>query len=326
MLALVTGGQGFVGSHLCERLIAGGHRVRVLARPESRTENLDGLDVEIVRGDLRHPESLPAAVERCQWVFHLAGALKGFRESDFFRVNADGTRHLAEACVSHAPGLSRFVLVSSLAAAGPSPGGAVPLTEDSPPRPVSWYGRSKLAGEEAVKSVPDLPWTIVRPPVVFGPRERDVYRYFRMARGGWLPVLGFRDRHYSLIFVLDLVEGIVRAAETPQARGRLYYLSGPEVVTWAKLGLLIADALGVRGRVVRIPDFAGVGAGVLADLFSRIRGRPRIFSSQKMIEMRKPAWVCSSAGAARDLGWHAATPVAEGIRNTARWYRDHGWL
>ncbi len=326
MLALVTGGQGFVGSHLCERLLAGGWRVRVLARPTSPTGNLDGLGVEIVRGDLLDPASLPSAVKDCDLVFHLAGALKGFREADFFRVNADGTRALAEVCVTHAPRLRRFVFVSSLAAAGPSPGGPAPLAEDNPPRPVSWYGRSKLAGEEALRSVSGLSWTIVRPPIVFGPRERDLFQYFRAARRGFLPVFGFRDRHFSIVFGPDLAEGLFHSAQTEKTRGQVYYLSAPEIVTWVGLGRLIGQAVGIRGRIVRLPETVGILAGMAADVFARMGGTPRIFSSQKVIEMRQAAWVCNSAKAARDFGWRASTPVAEALNKTAHWYREHGWL
>ncbi|MFH1016583.1 MAG: NAD-dependent epimerase/dehydratase family protein [Pseudomonadota bacterium] len=326
MQALVTGGHGFIGSHVCERLVTAGHRVRVLARNGSDLKNLEGLPVEVVRGDLLNPESLPAAVEGCDWVFHLAGVLKGFCESDFVRVNVDGTRSLADACTRHAPRLSRFILVSSLAAAGPSPGGLLPVTEKSPSRPISWYGRSKLAGEEAVRSIANLPWTIIRPPVVLGPRERDLYRYFRIARRGFLPVLGFRDRHYSIVFAPDLADGIVRAAETERARGHTYYLCAQEIVTWAQLARMIAKAVGARGHILRVPDLAVAAAGKLADVLARVKGTPQMFSSQKVLEMRQAAWTCSPAKAARELDWHAATPIQEALRRTALWYGEHGWL
>ena len=132
---------------------------------------------------------LGPAVADADWVIHLAGALKGFRQEDLQRVNRDGTRRLIEACQAHAPRLSRFVLVSSLAALGPSPGGALPIPEDAPAKPLTWYGRSKLEGENVLRGS-GLPWTIVRPPVVFGPRDRDLLSYFRIARRGLLPIPG----------------------------------------------------------------------------------------------------------------------------------------
>jgi len=325
MLALVTGGQGFIGSHLCARLVAEGHRVRVLARPSSDLSGLAGLQVDVVRGDLTEPASLGPAVSGAEAIFHVAGALKGLRETDLFRVNADGTKNLVVAAAAE-PRPARFVYVSSIAAAGASPGGTVPRTEEMPPQPLTWYGRSKLAGEQAVRSVAGLAWTIVRPPIVFGPRERDVYGYFRIARRGVLPVVGFSDRYFSLLYAEDLADGMIRAAAAASAVGQVYFLAGPEVVSWLELGRLIASALGITGRVLRLPETVAVGAGALADLFARARGRPEIFSSQKVIEMLAPAWVCSAEKAARDFGWRAATPLPDALRATARWYREHGWL
>jgi nucleoside-diphosphate-sugar epimerase len=326
MRALVTGGQGFVGSHLCARLVTEGHRVRVLARTSSDLGNLAGVDVEVVRGDVTRPESLGSAVAGCDVIFHVAGALKGLRERDLFHVNADGTRNLVAAAAGAQPRPSRFVYISSLAAAGPSPGGEAPRTEAMPLQPLTWYGHSKLAGENAVRAAVGLDWTIVRPPIVFGPRERDVLGYFRIARRGFLPVVGFSDRYYSLIYVGDLVDGLVRAAAAPAAVGQVYFLAGPEVVSWVELGQLIASALGVAGRPLRLPELVAAAAGRLADLYARARGRPEIFSSQKVIEMLAPAWVCSADKAARDFGWRASTPLPDALATTARWYREHGWL
>jgi len=320
MLALVTGGQGFIGSHLCERLLAAGHRVRVLARPGSSLANLEGLPVETVRGDLGEGDLAPA-LAGAQWVFHLAGALKGFREADLMRVNRDGTRRLLAACLAQAP-QARFLLVSSLAAAGPS--ATRPRTEADPPLPLTWYGRSKLAAEREVLAS-GLASVILRPPVVFGPRDRDVLGYFRMARSGLLPVPGAGGRRYSLIYAPDLADGLLRAAETPCAPGTVFHLTGPDR-TWAEFGLGIAAALGRPARVLRLPEPALRLCGHGADLWARLRGRPGIFSSQKVIEMLAPGWVASPDRAAQALGWVAPTALDQALAATVAWYRNHGWL
>jgi len=325
MLALVTGGHGFIGSHLCERLLAEGHEVRVLARAGSDLSRLAGLKVTIVRGDLLAQLDLAEALRGVHWVFHLAGALKGFREADLMAVNGEGTRRLAEACAAHGRDLRRFLLVSSLAATGPSPGGAEPLAEAAPPRPLTWYGRSKLAAEGLVRAS-GLPCVILRPPVVFGPRDRDVLSLFRLAQWGLIPIPGHRERHYSLIFAPDLAVGLLRAAEAPLPTGEIIPLVHPEVVTGTELGRRIARTLDRRGRVVSVPESLIRGAGRLADVASRLRGRPAIFSAQKVEEMLAPAWVASPEKAQRLLGWSAATPLDEALALTAHWYRDHGWL
>ena len=325
MLALVTGGQGFIGSHLCGQLLAAGHQVRVLARPDSDPGNLAGLELTRVHGELTGASDLREAVTGVDWVFHLAGALKGFGPEDLMRVNRDGTRKLVEACLRHNPGLQRFLLVSSLAVLGPSPGGAAALTETATPQPLTWYGRSKLEAETLVLASAQ-PSVILRPPVVFGPRDRDVYGYFRLANLGLLPIPGQADRHYSLIFAPDLAAGILRAAQTPTASGEIFHLTGPEVVTWLELGRAIATALGRSGRVLHLPEGLVRAAGHAADWAARAGGRPQIFSSPTVIEMLAPAWVASPEKARRLLDWNTPTPLAEALALTARWYRDHGWL
>jgi len=324
MLALVTGGHGFIGSHLCRRLRLEGHQVRVLARPESDLASLAGLEVEVRRGDLTQGDGLAAAVAGADWVFHLAGALKGLREADLMRVNRDGTGRLLEACRVHAPGLARFALVSSLAAAGPSSGDASPRTEDEPACPLTWYGRSKLAAEQAVQTS-GLPAVIVRPPVVFGPRDRDVFNYFQFARHGLLPVPAHSRRRYSLIYAPDLVDGILRVVQSPCVAGDIFNLTGPEA-TWAEFGRRIAAALGRPGRVLPVPEPALRACGRAADLWARLRGRPGIFSSQKVMEMLAPGWLASPDKARRVLGWVAPTALDQALVLTVAWYRNHDWL
>lgn len=318
MLALVTGGQGFIGAHLCRRLLAGGHRVRVLARPGSSLERLRGLAVEVVRGDLEDGSGLAAAADGADWVFHLAGALKGFAPEDLLRVNRDGTERLVQAC----PGAARFLLVSSLAAGGPSLDR--PRTEADPPAPVSWYGASKLAAERVV-AASGLASVILRPPVVFGPGDRDVLELFRLARRGWVPVPGRGRRRCSVIYAPDLADGLVRAAEVPCPSGTVLHLTGPDL-EWAEFGRRIAAALGRKGRLLPLPELLVRLAGQCADLGARLRGQPGIFSSQKVVEMLAPGWVASPDKARRLLDWTAPTDLDVALATTAAWYHAMGWL
>ena len=322
MLALVTGGQGFIGAHLCRRLLAEGHAVRVLARPQSDLERLRDLPVEVLRGDLATGAGLAGAVAGADWVFHLAGALKGFREEDLMRVNRDGTRRLAQACRTAGP--ARFLLVSSLAAGGPSGADGRARTEAEPPAPVSWYGASKLAAEREVLAA-GLPSVILRPPVVFGPGDRDVLSCFRLADRGLLPVPGRGRRRYSVLYAPDLADGLVRAAQAPCPAGTVLHLTGPDL-PWAEFAQRIAAALGRRGRLLPLPEALVRLSGRAADLAAWVRRRPGIFSSQKVAEMLAPGWVASPDRARALLGWTAPTALDDALAATAAWYRDHGWL
>src|SRR5205814_10638361 len=170
MRVLLTGGSGFVGSYVAEQLTGLGHTVRALVRPQSDSKLLKTLkNIEFAPGAVEDRRSLDAAVTGVDAIVHVAGLVKARRPEEFFAVNAEGTRNLVAAAEAHAPGLRRFVYVSSLSAVGPSPDGK-PVPDDAPPRPVTQYGRSKLAGEQAVLAAKDrLPVTVIRPPLISGP-------------------------------------------------------------------------------------------------------------------------------------------------------------
>ncbi len=322
--ALVTGANGFIGSHLAEELLRRGVSVRALVR---RSADLRFVPpgAERVVGDVTDPLSLPPAVAGVDVVYHVAGLIASFRRQAFAEVNAGGTRGLVLACRKAAPGLRRFVLVSSLAAAGPSRSGR-PVREDDPPRPVSEYGRSKLLAERlAFDAAAGLPVTVVRPPVVYGPRDRGMLEFFRMAAAGFAPV--FRpEKYYSLIHCADLVRGIADAGAAEGAAGRVYHLA--EGKAWSAGALLgeIASAVGGRVRRVPVPEpllrFLGPAADrVVLDL--GLRGRP---VADKVHEILPRFWIADTRRAAADLGFAACRPLSEGIRETAEFYRAAGWI
>ena len=175
MKTLVTGATGFIGSHLVEELLKGGHRVTCLVRKTSNLQWINGLNVRLIYGDCTIKESLLNAVADFDYIFHLAGLTKAANERDFFSANALGTENLVSAVIEKNPDTKRFVYLSSLAAAGPSCDGT-PAKEAGEPKPVSAYGRSKLEGERIVmRHKNTIPVTVIRPPAVYGPRDKDFY-------------------------------------------------------------------------------------------------------------------------------------------------------
>ena len=182
---LVTGGTGFIGSHLVERLLGNGYDVTCLVRELRQVRWLQGMEVRLAQGDCMLPESLADAVPGVSLVFHCAGLTKGKHARDYYSVNHLGTKNLLDACARHNPGMRKFILVSSLAAAGPS-GRTAGKTTDTP-HPVSDYGRSKLlAEEETLKFKDRFPVVILRPSAVYGPRDADVFELFRWAAKGYI--------------------------------------------------------------------------------------------------------------------------------------------
>lgn len=316
---LVTGATGFIGSHLAERLLALGARVRCLLRRTSRRDRLPP-GVELAFGELAEGEGLAEAVRGAAVVFHVAGVTKAISEESYHVGNVLATRNLLRVLGGDC---LRLVHVSSLAAVGPGPS----VGEDSPPRPVSVYGRSKLAAEEAVRASPLAPRAvIVRPPVVFGPRDTDVLELLRPARRGWMPVVGDRAARFSVIYVEDLVEGLLVAAACERAAGRVYFVAAPAPVTWTRFAEAAGEALGRRVRLISVPRSLAWPAAWGTELVSRWRGQPGIISRDKLREALAGDWVCDVSRAERELGFRAATPLEEALRRTVAWYRQAGWL
>lgn len=329
MLWLITGATGFIGTSLAERLLRRGDRVRALVRDPARAAELKRMGAELVPGDVSRPESLESAVPDVDAVVHLAGLVKAVTREELFGINAAGTRALAEAVAR--TGRPKFVLVSSLAAAGPSLPGQ-PRTETDPPAPVSSYGQSKLAAEEELRAMgPALEASIVRPPIVYGPRDKEFLpALFQLAKAGLVLKSGFADKRYSIVHVDDLVDLVIAVVERgarldpASTSSGVYFCDDGVEQTWDALARSALAALGRRGAVVPVPELVTWVAAGAATAAARLLRRPAILSLDKMMEIREPAWTCTAAKARRELGWRPQVSLADGMREAARWYRSHG--
>jgi nucleoside-diphosphate-sugar epimerase len=308
-MVLVTGGTGFIGGHLLEKLRTEAAQPRVTTRRNFTTG--DGFD---------------ELLQDVDTVIHVAGVTKALRPEDYYSGNVRATELLARAVANaNASGRSiRLVHVSSLAAAGPS-GDGTPVAEDDAAHPLTHYGKSKLAAELVVrKLVPEA--VIVRPPVVYGPRDTGVFSLLRsIARGVVLEIAG-GERWFSSIFVADLVDGLLAAARAPQATGRTYFMAYEKPATWTELGEIAARIMGKQPRLLRVPLVAARGVGFCAEIWSQITRRPGIISREKIVEAQCRWWVCDSGRARRELGFAAPTALQAGLSLTLAWYKEAGWL
>jgi dihydroflavonol-4-reductase len=325
---LVTGATGFIGTTLVERLVARGEAVKALVRDPGKAGELGAIGAQLVTGDVGRPETLESAVPDVDVVVHLAGLVKALTREELFRVNAEGTRALAAAAARS--GRPKFVLVSSLAAAGPSLPGR-PRVETDRPAPVSVYGQSKLAAEDALRSfAASLDASIVRPPIVYGPRDKEFLpSLFRLAKMGLIAKSGLKEKHYSLIHVDDLVDLVIdvalRGARIDEAGSSGVYFSSDGVdYTWEALARGAMAALGRRGTVVAVPEIVTWLAAGASSAAARVTGRPAILSLDKMMEIREAAWTCSPEKARRELGWKPRVSFVEGMRNSVQWFRERG--
>jgi nucleoside-diphosphate-sugar epimerase len=323
---LVTGGTGFVGSHLVELLLARGYDVTCLVRDPARLRWLAGKEVRLVAGDCSDPDSLSGAVRGVSVVYHAAGLTKAFRKSDYYAVNRQGTRNVLEACSRHDPGLQKFVLVSSLAAAGPSLSG-VPVTDRDEPHPVSDYGRSKLLAEaEALKFKDRFPVVIMRPSAVYGPRDTDVFELFQWAAKGFIIDLQGAERSMQWCYVGDVAEALLLAGERAVPSGSIYFAAEDRIYRSTEFHTLLQQTGGVSSRVIKVPVWAGYAIGALSEAAGAIRGRANIMNRQKVREAVQQAWTCDLAKTAKDLGFIARVPLEPGLELTWKWYREQKWI
>lgn len=323
---LVTGGNGFVGSHVVEELLDAGYKVRCLLRTHSRPNWIETLPVDISRVDYFDPNALRNAISGCDAILHFGGATKAKDKEAFFRANADTTRALIEAAADACPGLSLFLYCSSQAALGPSPS-LDPLKEDAPPQPISTYGWSKLAGERICRErAGSFPIVIIRPPAVYGPRDKDVLIFFKIVRWGISPSLGRGDRYISLVHAKDIARITRLIIEKAPRDFTVYHVTDGVVHRWDGVLAALAQALGKRPLNVNVPIGLAIAASKLASGWASATGRLATFNREKLGELLQNYWLISSQKAERELGYKPEYDLQKGMEQTARWYREHNWL
>jgi nucleoside-diphosphate-sugar epimerase len=324
--ALVTGGTGFIGSHLTEALIRKGVQVRCILRKTSDLKWLKGLPIEFVHGDCNDKTSLEKAVRGVDWVFHLAGVTKAIKEETYFEVNGLGTENLIHACLENNPRLQKFVYVSSQAAAGPTRNGCS-RKELDPCEPGSFYGRSKRVGEESVLNhAHELPVLILRPSAVYGPREKDIFAFFKCLSRRIKPCPVDEDQHLSLCYVQDIVRGILLAVESQMKSGEIFFLSDGKDYRMEEIGDIVAQAMGITALRIRVPKGMILGIACFSEYLSRLFKMPFLLNRDKAEEMIQKNWVCDITKAKTLLGFEPRVPLSEGAKLTFEWYKKEKWL
>jgi len=323
---LVTGGAGFTGSHLIQRLIADGYEVRSLVRDPRKLPENGEQQVEVVVGDIRDPETCVQAVAGCDTIYHIAASFRSGRASaeELTETNADGTRNMLDA--AEQAGVRRFVHCSTIGVLGhiESP----PASEETPYNPCDDYQYSKMLGEKIVLDYARsgrVPATVVRPASIYGEGDLRLLKLFKSIKNGMFVMIGTGEPHFHMVHVDDLATGFMLAAASEHAVGEVYIIAGEHSISLNELTCLIAEEVGSFAPRLRVP-YAPVYAlsAAVEDVCKLVnidpplyRRRVDFFHHNRSFEIDK---------AREHLGYVPRVSVEAGVRRTAHWYLEQGLL
>ncbi len=326
MKILLTGATGFVGSHTAERLLTSGHSIRALTRASSSLQWLEGKPIEVSSGNLLDPDSLKAALTDIEVVIHIAGAVAAKNKQGFYESNQQATRGLLQACQQHGNSLRQFIFISSQTAGGPSLDGT-PVTEETPPHPITTYGKSKLAAEDECRQFGDyFPTTILRLPAIYGPRDTATLSFFQAINNRLKPLIGFQNKYVNLCYIEDITHGIEQAVLHPTALTRLYYIGSERNYSWHELSAIAADVMQKKGLFVRIPHSVVHVIAAFSEFSSLFKKKPSVLNWEKRLDLTQQYWTCSIERAKRELAYQPKVSIEEGFEKTVRWYEEKKWM
>lgn len=324
MNAFVTGGTGFIGSHLADSLIEDRkyRKVKCLVRNDEKW--LKNKPIEKVSGDLQSVRTIEQALADVDIIFHIAAVVKAPTQKELDFANVEATENIIR--MAKRTGVKKLVILSSLAAVGPSR--SRPVTEKDPMKPISMYGESKKRMEKMIhrRVDEDLSVTILRPPAVYGPREDQIFTLFKMMKYGIAPIVGDGDNpKLSIVYVMDVVQAILRAADQQKPGINTYFISGDRITCWNEIRDIVTTVLGKKNVAIHLkPGWVKKIAGAVETTASFFGTYP-VINKEKANEMVLE-WTCSDQKAQNELGYKPEYTLEEGISRTLRWYKKHQWL
>ena len=331
MKILITGASGFIGSFIVEEALKRGLDTWAAIRKSSSREWLQDERIHFIELNLSSKAQLVEQLrdQNFDYVVHAAGVTKCLNKADFHRINTEGTKNLAEALLEVGMPLKRFVFVSSLSIFGAikeqQPYEAI--CENDSPQPNTEYGRSKLAAEHCLETLAKrLPYIILRPTGVYGPREKDYFIMAKSIKQHSDFAVGHKRQDITFVYVEDVVQAVFLALEKGK-NGRKYFLSDGEVYQSATFSNLIHEALG-RPWWIRItaPVWVLRIVTFLGEYIGRITGKVTALNNDKYNILKQRNWRCDIQPAIDELGYQPKVQLEEGVKKTIQWYRDHKWL
>lgn len=320
----ITGANGFVGSNLTKILLEkNDYDITCLVRKTSNVDSIKNLPVTILRINYNSVSSIRQASAGADFFFHIAAKVKAISKEKYFQANVDLTKRIISA-VNDQP-LAKFIFLSSQAAAGPSDSKRN-KTEDETCNPVSYYGKSKLASEDFIRKYAKIPWTIIRPVSVFGPNDTDFFGYFKSVEKHLAPYPGFSRKYISLIFINDLIELIIAAAENSAAEGEIINAGDGNIYSLDTFIDSVKKAVGTNAKKIHIPFFLIYLLACFNESKKFFTKSQATLNLQKVREMREQFWLCSIAKAKRLLNFRPQNSMEKSLEQTYLWYKENKWL
>ena len=325
-IAVVTGANGFVGSHLVDLLLEKNYTVRCITRKSSSLKWLEGKNVEIYDCGLLDKENLRKVFTGADYIYHVAGVVKSKTPEGYFQGNVDTTKTLLDVSLEFKTNIKKFLIVSSQTAVGPSLNGQA-VDETTKCNPITTYGKSKLAEEQlAISYMDKLPITICRAPAIYGERDTEIFIFFQTFNKGLMTTIGFDKKKLSLLHVRDLVNGFYLAAESDKSAGQIYFISSDKYYTWEEVGKITAEVLNKKPIRIKVPHSVVYTLAAIAQFFARFSSKPATLNIEKARDITQNSWTCDTSKAVRDLGYRQNISIAEGIRRTCEWYKEMKWI
>lgn len=324
MNAFITGATGFIGSHLADKLILNSNWEEVKCLVRNKEKWLKDKKYTRIDGDLGSIKVIERALDGVDVIFHNAAIVKATSQAEFDHANVDATENIIH--LAKKRGVKKMVILSSLAASGSSKG--KPRIESDPMNPVSMYGKSKKKMEQMIHREADdnLSITIIRPPAVYGPREEQIFTLFKIMNKGIAPIVGNgEDPKISLLYIDDLIQAILLAADQKKVGVHTYFVSGERDTNWNEISDIVKTVLGKNLTTINLRSTWVKNIAGIIETTASFFGTYPVINREKANEMVLE-WTCSHQKAIDELHYKPVVTLEEGISRTIRWYKKHNWL
>lgn len=324
MKILLTGANGFVGSHIVEELILNNYDVICIVRKKSNLKWIENQPIQLKYGSLEDKQFLKEVISDVDIVIHCAGIVRALQWNTYNEVNVIGTKKIIESVLENNRNLKKFIFISSQAAMGPSSDEKMRQLNDEE-NPVSDYGKSKLLAEKEVKKLEGkIPYTIFRPSAVYGPRDKDIFSFFSMVNKHITPKT-VSNHLIQLVFVRDIAKIILKSINTQATNNKIYYLSDGKIYTWKDVADIISRANSIKTITVPIFDFVFKILGNIYELIGNISKKPQVLNKQKTTEMLQTSWTCDNSEVFKDMDFEFEN-LENGSKITYNWYSTNKWF